>query len=190
MHEVSSKLITRHRWALVPGMALMPSGVLAVFYFLTLGYLFFGIAIVADIFMAAIEKITSSKVKAKVVDEKGEREVMVPFWNPTIANLTLMALGSSAPEIIMATLDTVLTLGDCPGELGASCIVGSAAFNLLVISGISIYAVKKEKGQSDEPDEDGTKPGYKIIKDLGVFGITATSSVLAYVWLWIVLLDM
>ena len=123
-------------------------------------------------------------------DDQGEREVMVPFWNPTIANLTLVALGSSAPEIIMATLDTVLTLGDCPGELGASCIVGSAAFNLLVISGLSIYAVKKEKGASDEPDEDGTKPGYKIIKDLGVFGITATSSILAYVWLWIVLLDM
>ena len=55
--------LTSSRWSLVPGMALMPSGLLAVFYLLTLGYLFFGIAIVADIFMAAIEKITSSKVK-------------------------------------------------------------------------------------------------------------------------------
>ena len=53
-----------------------------------------------------------------------------------------MALGSSAPEIILAVLDTVTTLGDCPGELGASTIVGSAAFNLLVISGLCVYAVE------------------------------------------------
>lgn len=100
---------------------------------------------------------------------------MVPFWNGTIANLTLMALGSSAPEIILAVLDTVMTLGKCPGELGASTIVGSAAFNLLVITAVSIYAVEDE---------------YKIIKETGVFAITATSSIFAYVWLYICLLDM
>lgn len=40
------------------------------------------------------------------------------FWNPTIANLTLMALGSSAPEIILSCADTLGTLGDIPSELG------------------------------------------------------------------------
>jgi len=65
----------------------------------------------------------------------------VPVWNPTFANLTLMALGSSAPEILLNCIETVATLGATPGELGASTIVGSASFNFLVISGVSIYAV-------------------------------------------------
>ena len=70
-------------------------------------------------------------------------KVKVPVWNPTVANLTLMALGSSAPEILLNVLETVQTLGSKPGELGPSTIVGSAAFNFLVISGVSIYAVNE-----------------------------------------------
>lgn len=72
------------------------------------------------------------------------------FWNATVANLTLMALGSSAPEILLAVLETCTNLGQCPGELGASTIVGSASFNLLVISGLSIYAVSPESEEGNE----------------------------------------
>ena len=72
------------------------------------------------------------------------------IWNPTLANLTLMALGSSAPEIILNIYETIITLGGTPGELGASTIVGSAAFNFLVISGVSIYAVNEENDDRDE----------------------------------------
>lgn len=60
-----------------------------------------------------------------------------------MANLTLMALGSSAPEILLAIIETSGNLGGCPGELGPSTIVGSAAFNLLVISAASIWAVNE-----------------------------------------------
>ena len=63
-----------------------------------------------------------------------------------------MALGSSAPEILLAVLETVQNLGRCPGELGASTIVGSAAFNLLVISGLSIYAVSVENDNNEDRD--------------------------------------
>jgi len=43
-----------------------------------------------------------------------------------------MALGSSAPEIMLNVLD--ILLGDFYlGDLGPSTIVGSAAFNLFVI---------------------------------------------------------
>jgi solute carrier family 8 (sodium/calcium exchanger) len=68
-----------------------------------------------------------------------------PVWNATIANLTLMALGSSAPEILLSIIEAVGTLGEPAGPLGASTIVGSAAFNLLVISAVSIVAVDKPK---------------------------------------------
>jgi len=44
---------------LIPGIAILPSGLLAIFYGLTLLYLFLGIGIVSDLFMAGIEKITS-----------------------------------------------------------------------------------------------------------------------------------
>jgi len=105
-------------------------------------------------------------------DENGRPvSVQVKVWNPTIANLTLMALGSSAPEILLSVIETVSTLGKQPGELGPSTIVGSAAFNLLCISGLSIAAVDKPKK----------------IADLGVFWVTTISSFWAYVWLLIVL---
>lgn len=64
---------------------------------------FLAVAIIADIFMAAIETITSKEVSEsmQVRKEVGsadfvEREFTVKIWNDTVANLTLMALGSSA----------------------------------------------------------------------------------------------
>lgn len=58
--------------------------------------------------------------------------------------------------------------------LGPSTIVGSASFNLLVISGVSIIGV-------------GLEP--KKIEQVGVFAITSISSLFAYIWLYIVLID-
>lgn len=116
------------------------------------------------------------------------RQRKILFWNATVANLTLMALGSSAPEILLAVLETVLNMGACPGELGASTIVGSAAFNLLVISGLCIYAVSPENDTNDDRDTEMTL-GVKRIKDMKVFAVTCTSSILAYIWLWYCLID-
>lgn len=173
---------------LIPGIALLPSGFLAVCYGLALIYLFLGISIISDIFMAGIEKITSKTVTIIVKDENGNvtGKIKGQFWNATVANLTLMALGSSAPEIILALLETCMTFDACPGQLGPATIVGSAAFNLLVISGVSIYAVNPDN--DTDPDRDTTvEVGVKKINDMGVFSITATSSVFAYLWVFIVL---
>lgn len=99
-----------------------------------------------------------------------------------------MALGSSAPEILLSVIETLVGLGKCPGELGASTIVGSAAFNLLVISAVSIYAVN-EANDTDEDRDTEVPVGVKKIYDMGVFSITATSSLFAYVWLFICVKD-
>jgi len=139
---------------------------------------------------SGIEKISSRTEIVKIKNEKGEivKSKKVTIWNPTVANLTLMALGSSAPEILLSVIETTGNLGGCPGELGASTIVGSAAFNLLVISAVSIYAVN-EKNDTD-PDRDDTVPkGVKKILNMGVFGVTAFSSIFAYLWMWFVLTD-
>lgn len=115
----------------------------------------------------------------------------VNVWNPTVANLSLMALGSSAPEILLNVIETVQTLGKKPGELGPSTIVGSAAFNFLIISGISIYAVNEDNDErsKQERDEAGTPKGVKKVQDTGVFAITTCWSIIAYVWLYVVLID-
>ena len=70
-------------------------GVRCVLYLAGLLYFFLGVSIIADLFMEAIEVITS---KTRVV-KMGRHNVEVKVWNATIANLTLMALGSSAPEV-------------------------------------------------------------------------------------------
>ena len=96
----------------------------------------------------------------------------VRVWNPTVANLSLMALGSSAPEIMLSVIE-LFSNGMHTGELGPSTIVGSAAFNMLIILAICILAI---------PDGE-----TRSIKELGVYACTAVSSVLAYVWLIVIL---
>ena len=118
---------------MIPVMNLLNPETQAFIYALGLLYAFLGIAVISDVFMAAIEVITS---KEKTVTLSGGRKAKVQFWNPTVANLTLMALGSSAPEILLALLETVQSLDEPAGELGPSTIVGSAAFNLFVIIAI------------------------------------------------------
>lgn len=159
----------------IPGISLLPNAVLGIGFLFFLGYLFLGIAISADIFMEAIEVITSKTKIEELYDENGENhyQVEVPVWNATLANLTLMAFGSSAPEIILSVIETIKTMGKPAGELGAATIVGSAAFNLLVISGVSVYSIKGGE--------------VKKINDVGVFFITAIFSLFAYVWLFICL---
>jgi len=92
----------------------------AVLYFIFLLYLFLGIAIIADIFMSSIETITSKRRKIRY-PEPGEKDkyltVEVRMWNDTVANLTLMALGSSSPEILLSIIEIVGNRFEA-GELG------------------------------------------------------------------------
>ena len=49
--------------------------------------------------------------------------LLLQVWNPTVANLTLMALGSSAPEILLSVIE-IMSNNYYSGELGPSTIVG------------------------------------------------------------------
>lgn len=165
-----------HSWFLLPGENLWPEALRGILYILALLYLFIGIAIASDIFMSSIEVITSKKkTLVRWDDEKKEkvkREVLI--WNETVANLTLMALGSSAPEILLAVIETATTLGQERKEdsLGTFTIIGSAAFNLFIITSICIISV---------PHSD-----IKRIREFGVFLITSIWSLWAYVWMLLV----
>ncbi|XP_066988077.1 sodium/calcium exchanger Calx-like isoform X4 [Macrobrachium rosenbergii] len=146
----------------------------AFLYLVGLLYCFLGVAIIADIFMGAIEKITSKTRKVYLTSEKeDEPEVIeVRIWSDAVANLTLMALGSSAPEILLAIIEVIANKFEA-GALGPGTIVGSAAFNLFVISAVCVLSIPK--GES------------RRIKDIKVFAVTAVFSIVAYVWLLIIL---
>ncbi|XP_055905967.1 sodium/calcium exchanger 1 isoform X2 [Eupeodes corollae] len=142
-------------------------------YALAMIYLFIGVSIVSDRFMAAIEVITSKEKEVIIKKPSGETQVIVVrVWNETVANLTLMALGSSAPEILLSVIEMFAKNFEA-GDLGPGTIVGSAAYNLFVIIALCVAVI---------PDGEVRK-----IKHLRVFFVTATWSVFAYIWLYLIL---
>jgi solute carrier family 8 (sodium/calcium exchanger) len=146
----------------------------AVLYFAGLMWSFLGVAIVADIFMAAIEQVTSKQKPITMTRADGtQRTYYVHVWNGTVANLTLMALGSSAPEILLAVIET-LTNNFYSGDLGPSTIVGSAAYNLMCIIALCVMVIPDGESRS--------------IAQYGVFLTTSFFSIFAYLWLAFILL--
>ncbi|XP_033962383.1 solute carrier family 8 member 4b isoform X1 [Pseudochaenichthys georgianus] len=145
----------------------------AIVYFVALIYMFLGMSIIADRFMSSIEVITSQEKEITIKRSNGETTTAtVRIWNETVSNLTLMALGSSAPEILLSVIE-VCGHDFEAGSLGPSTIVGSAAFNMFVIIALCVYVV---------PDGETRK-----IKHLRVFFVTAAWSIFAYIWLYLIL---
>jgi solute carrier family 8 (sodium/calcium exchanger) len=63
----------------------------ATVYALGLCYLFLGVSIISDRFMASIEVITSQEKEIHVVDANGVKQVVnVRYWNETVSNLTVI----------------------------------------------------------------------------------------------------
>ncbi|XP_075047924.1 sodium/calcium exchanger 3 isoform X2 [Mixophyes fleayi] len=144
-----------------------------IVYFVAMIYMFLGVSIIADRFMASIEVITSQEREIIIKKPNGETSTTtIRVWNETVSNLTLMALGSSAPEILLSLIE-VCGHGFVAGDLGPSTIVGSAAFNMFIIIAICVYVI---------PDGEVRK-----IKHLRVFFVTAAWSIFAYIWLYMIL---
>lgn len=163
-----------------------PVGVRILLYAVLLAWLFTGVAIIANVFMEGIEQITAAE---KTVKRKDGTEEKVRVWNPSIANLSLMALGSSAPEIVLNIIEVVGAIGGgnfvestkkgeeglyMEGSLGPGTIVGSAAFNLLVIIGICTMAIPAQQRRK--------------IDAMSSYVWTAFWAVAAYLWLVIILM--
>lgn len=160
-------LVSEYTWSI---------GGRAFLYLLGLLWIFMAVAIIADVFMCSIERITSRTTTIRIADseaEGGYREMEVKVWNNTVANLSLLALGTSAPEILLSVIETVGN-GFKAGELGPGTIVGSAAFNLLVISGICVMSIPS--------------PDTRRIAEIKVFFVTGFTCIFAYIWMAIVLM--
>lgn len=150
------------------------TGLRIFIYLIAMFWCFLGTSIVADAFMCGIEKITSKTKLIRIpnAEKKEDKFVEVKVWNDTVANLSLMAFGTSAPEILMSVIEIVGNKFKA-GELGPGTIVGSAAFNLLVITGICIVCV---------PDGEN-----RVIKSIPVYVTCTCFSMCAYIWMLIVL---
>lgn len=83
-----------------------------------------------------------------------------------------MALGSSAPEIMLGIIEIFGNHFEA-GDLGPNTIVGSAAYNLFVIIGYCVLIVPSGE--------------VRRIKHLRVFFVTATWSIFAYIWLYVII---
>ncbi|KAA0718175.1 Sodium/calcium exchanger 3 [Triplophysa tibetana] len=144
-----------------------------IVYFVAMIYMFLGVSIIADRFMAAIEVITSQEKEIIIKRPNGETTTTtIRVWNETVSNLTLMALGSSTPEIMLSVIE-ICGHEFHAGQLGPATIVGSAAFNMFVIIGLCVLVI---------PDGEVRK-----VKHLRVFFVTSAWSVFAYIWLYMIL---
>jgi len=94
-----------------------------IIYFLGLAYMFLCCAILTEeFFVPSLEKLA---LKWKL--------------SPDVAGATLMAVGSSAPEIFVNVIDTVFGEED----LGLDSVIGSAMFNICIITSLSAICAPK-----------------------------------------------
>ena len=92
---------------------------MAAVYAMGVLYLFIALAIIADDFFCPSLDVIADWLKL----------------SPDVSGATLMAAGSSAPELFTSAVGTFLR-----SDVGFGTIVGSAVFNLLFVVGVCILA--------------------------------------------------
>ncbi|KAG0475774.1 hypothetical protein HPP92_015460 [Vanilla planifolia] len=145
-------------------------------YFAALFYCFIGLSAITGRFFRSMENIVKQTKDVKVVDPCTKTEVIKheKVWNYTIADITLLAFGTSFPQISLATIDAVRNIGQLnAGGLGPGTLVGSAAFDLFPIHAVCVVVPKMG--------------ALKKISDIGVWLVELFWSFWAYIWLYVIL---
>ena len=112
-------------------------------HLIALLYIFVGVSVISDRFLEAIEVITSMERPVRVTLPNGRTvSIPVPLWNKTVADLSLISIGTCASEI-MLTLIEVFTKHMSIGEVGPNSMVGSAVYSFFVTMAICMITVGK-----------------------------------------------
>ncbi|XP_042475301.1 magnesium/proton exchanger isoform X2 [Macadamia integrifolia] len=152
------------------------NGLRASLYLLGLAYCFFGLSAITARFFRSMENVVKQTREVVEVDPC-KNTVLVrheKVWNYAIADITLLAFGTSFPQISLATIDAFQNLGQLyAGGLGPGTLVGSAAFDLFPIHAVCVVVPKAGK--------------LKKISDIGVWLVELFWSFWAYIWLYIIL---
>lgn len=145
-------------------------------YFLGLAYCFIGLSAITTRFFLSMENVVKHTRKVVEVDPVTKTETVryEKVWNYTIADISLLAFGTSFPQISLATIDAIQNIGKLyAGGLGPGTLVGSAAFDLFPIHAVCVVIPKAGE--------------LKKIADLGVWLVELFWSFWAYIWLYIIL---
>uniref|UniRef100_A0A0D3F868 Sodium/calcium exchanger membrane region domain-containing protein n=1 Tax=Oryza barthii TaxID=65489 RepID=A0A0D3F868_9ORYZ len=163
-------------YLLFNGETLLPNGVRAFIYTVVLAYCLIGLSAITGRFFKSMESIMRHSREVVTVDPHTNATIVKheKVWNYTIADVALLAFGTSFPQISLATIDAIRNLGQLTaGGLGPGTLVGSAAFDLFPIHAVCVVMPRA-----------GSK---KKISDLGVWLVELFWSFWAYIWLYIIL---
>ncbi|CAH8353236.1 unnamed protein product [Eruca vesicaria subsp. sativa] len=161
---------------LLPGERSLSDGFRGFLYFLGLAYCFIGLSAITARFFKSMENVVKHSRKVVSMDPVTKAQVITykKVWNFTIADISLLAFGTSFPQISLATIDAFRNMGErYAGGLGPGTLVGSAAFDLFPIHAVCVVMPKAGE--------------LKKISDLGVWLVELVWSFWAYIWLYIIL---
>lgn len=95
------------------GETALGNGFRAFLYFLGLAYCFIGLSAITARFFRSMENVVKHTRRVVKIDPSTNAEIVKyeKVWNYTIADITLLAFGTSFPQISLATIDAIRNIG-------------------------------------------------------------------------------
>lgn len=105
--------ITCDSYLLFQGETNLSNGVRTFLYLLGLAYCFIGLSAITSKFFHSMENMMRQTKKVEGIDPDSNLLVVKEekLWNYTIADISLLAFGTSFPQISLATIDAIRNIG-------------------------------------------------------------------------------